>query len=99
MIDDLICAEFGYPALDQNGELAVVITCGMVHGPCGSIAPTGPCMQRQIGMSGICSKRYPKEFQEETIVQEDGYPIIGEGTMEGTFQFRDEVQALQILLY
>ena len=26
-------------------------------------------------MIGQCSKRYPKEFQEETRVQEDGYPI------------------------
>ena len=74
-IDEIICAELPDPALVQNGELSAVITSCMVHGPCGSLAPTSPCMQRQSGTSGICSKRYPKEFQEETRVQEDGYPI------------------------
>ena len=47
----------------------------MVHGPCGTLAPKSSCMQRQSGRTEICSKRYLKEFEEETRVQEDGYPI------------------------
>ena len=74
-IDEIIWAELPDPALDQNGELSAVITSCMVHGPCGLLAPTSPCMQTQSGTTGICSKHYPKEFQEETMVQDDGYPI------------------------
>ena len=28
-----------------------------------------------LGLSAKCSKRFPKEFQEETIMQDDGYPL------------------------
>ena len=43
-IDEIICAELPDPAIDPNGELSAVITSCMVHGPCGSLAPTSPCM-------------------------------------------------------
>ena len=74
-IDEIVCAELPDPALDQNGKLSAIITSCMVHGPCGSFAPTSPCMQKQSGTMGICTKRYPKAFQAETSVQEDGYPV------------------------
>ena len=42
----------------------------MVHGPCGTYNPHSPCMK-----DGICSKHYPKEFNEETTVDGMGFPV------------------------
>ena len=42
----------------------------MIHGPCGLLNLESPCM-----VDERCSKRYPKEFHEETQLNEDGYPI------------------------
>jgi len=54
------------------------VNAAMVHGPCGSDYPRSPCMASGTG-SGLgqarCAKRFPKDFQEETVVQEDGYPL------------------------
>ena len=33
----------------------------------------GPCDSRCI-IEGQCSKHYPRDFQEETIMSPDGYP-------------------------
>ena len=74
-IDEVVCAELPDPTLDANGELSAIITSCMIHGPCGSLAPASPCMQSNSGGGKTCSKRYPKDFQQETRVQEDGYPI------------------------
>merc|ERR1711867_362629 len=37
----------------------------MIHGPCGAQNPSCPCMQ-----NGVCTKKYPKAFQDRTIVDE-----------------------------
>jgi hypothetical protein len=42
----------------------------MVHGPCGVYNPDSPCMK-----NGVCSKRYPKEFNEETTIDGLGFPV------------------------
>src|SRR3954468_21566687 len=42
----------------------------MMHGPCGILKPNAPCMK-----DGKCSKKYPRNFQESTTENEDGYPI------------------------
>ena len=41
----------------------------MIHGPCGSLNPSSPCMR-----DGACSKMYPKEFLDQTESGIDGYP-------------------------
>ncbi len=41
-----------------------------MHGPCGTLMPNAPCMK-----DGRCSKRYPRNFQENTTENIDGYPI------------------------
>jgi hypothetical protein len=52
-----------YPLLYQT------VTNCMLHGPCGDVKPTAPCM-----VNGKCSKHFPKEFSEVTIFGENGYP-------------------------
>ncbi|XP_072054426.1 uncharacterized protein [Arachis hypogaea] len=42
----------------------------MIHGPCGRIRPTSPCMKDRR-----CSKFYPKQFVNYTSFDKDGYPI------------------------
>ena len=35
----------------------------MIHGPCGVLDPTSPCMEKKS-----CTKNFPKPFQATTIV-------------------------------
>ena len=42
----------------------------MMHGPCGEINPKCPCMKNQG-----CSKRFPKSFNDETIIDDQGFPV------------------------
>ncbi|XP_050065970.1 uncharacterized protein LOC126555048 [Aphis gossypii] len=42
----------------------------MVHGPCGQLNRSSPCM-----LDNSCSKKYPKEYSEETLyISDNGYP-------------------------
>jgi len=43
----------------------------MTHGPCGSEKPNAPCNGQE---KKRCTKHFPKEFQEVTVMNEDGYP-------------------------
>src|SRR5271170_3222709 len=67
-LDTIICAEI--PDRNIDPDLYNVVTSNMLHGPCGVTHPKSPCM-----MNGKCSKRFPKQFSEETMAHEDGYPI------------------------
>ncbi|XP_053667906.1 uncharacterized protein LOC128718291 [Anopheles marshallii] len=40
-----------------------------MHGPCGAHNRKSPCMK-----DGVCTKRYPKSFCEQTRASENGYP-------------------------
>ena len=42
----------------------------MVHGPCGVLNPNAPCM-----VDRKCSKGYPKNYQEFTSMDRNGYPL------------------------
>ena len=46
------------------------VTKSMIHGPCGILNPKSPCME-----DGRCSKNYPKDFNDFTTENSDGYPI------------------------
>ena len=69
-IDHVISAQI--PESDEKPELYACVSQYMLHGPCGPGYPNAPCME-----NGVCSKGYPKEFQEETKLPHDGngYPI------------------------
>lgn len=67
----------------QNNEaLFDLVTKYMIHGPCGEIDPTRTCME-----NGRCSKRYPKEFSSETVVEGvNGYPKYKRPDDRNTFE-------------
>ncbi|XP_018574798.1 uncharacterized protein LOC108913690, partial [Anoplophora glabripennis] len=67
-IDALISAEIPDPQLEP--ELYEIVTSFMVHGPCGELNPESVCM-----VNGQCSKKYPKEFSEFTVISEKGQVI------------------------
>lgn len=72
-IDKIISAEI--PSKKDEPELFEIITKRMVHGPCGDINPRSPCMVKDAHGIKKCSKSFPKQFTEQTVVSEDGYPL------------------------
>ncbi|GJU32026.1 hypothetical protein Tco_1175615 [Tanacetum coccineum] len=67
-IDDIISAEL--PSLTNDPYGYKVVTEYMLHGPCRNEGQYAPCTTE-----GKCTKRYPKAFYAETILDDDGYPI------------------------
>ncbi|XP_072069540.1 uncharacterized protein [Arachis hypogaea] len=66
-IDKHITAEI----LDENERpnLHGAVQNYMVHGLCGPYNKNSPCMK-----NGSCSKFYPKEFRQRTLIDEAGFP-------------------------
>jgi hypothetical protein len=48
----------------------VLVAEHMMHGPCGPGHETCPCMK-----NGKCSKKFPKRYQHETSVEENGFTV------------------------
>lgn len=69
LIDRVVSAEI--PNKKQDKELHSIVTTQMIHGPCGHINPTSPCMK-----DGKCSKKFPMPFQSQTEIGNDSYPKI-----------------------
>ena len=67
-IDQIVTAEIPQDPLLQP-LLHQSVTKHMIHGPCGPYNPNAPCM-----VNGVCSKRFPKAFCDETIINEKSYP-------------------------
>ena len=65
--DRIVSAQFPNP--ETEPLLYATVTKTMVHGPCGRDHAHAKCM-----VNGACSKRYPKEFLENTRFGEGGYP-------------------------
>lgn len=68
LIDSYISAEIPDPNDDPLGY--ALIAEHMIHGPCGRDNPNSPCMK-----NGRCSKGFPKPFQNETVIDENGFAI------------------------
>jgi len=66
-IDRVISAEIPCPI--QNLNLHQCVKEHMIHGPCGVVNKSLPCMK-----NGKCSRFYPKNFQSITTISEDGFP-------------------------
>ncbi|XP_057764030.1 uncharacterized protein LOC131008561 [Salvia miltiorrhiza] len=67
-IDKIISAEIPDPIDDAQYYEAVKEF--MVHGPCGALRISSPCM-----MNGRCTKYFPKKYVDATTVDDDGYPV------------------------
>jgi Helitron helicase-like domain at N-terminus len=66
-VDTMIKASWPDPV--QEPALFNVVKRCMVHGPCGQWNPQAKCMK-----DGVCSKGFPKPFQEQTVMTRNGYP-------------------------
>ena len=66
--DAIVSAEI--PDKNRNPNTFNTVKQIMMHGPCGIFNSNAPCMKDEK-----CSKKYPQNFQENTIENEDGYPI------------------------
>jgi hypothetical protein len=68
LIDSIITTEIPDRETDALGY--VLIAEHMVHGPCGDFNVNAPCMK-----NGFCSKGYPKDFQEQTTINENVFAV------------------------
>ncbi|CAN1186335.1 ATP-dependent DNA helicase PIF1 [Linum perenne] len=66
-IDSVISAEI--PDVIADPQCYDVVSRLMLHGPCGHLFPNSPCM-----VTKKCTKHYPKKFNPETTIDEDGFP-------------------------
>ncbi|XP_076918476.1 uncharacterized protein LOC143578911 [Bidens hawaiensis] len=66
VVDKYISAQIPDPSIDP--QLYQIVTDLMIHGPCGLLKPTSPCMS-----SGKCSKGFPKPYRQETSFDSNGY--------------------------
>ena len=67
-VDSFIRAEI--PVADTEPELHELVKTHMMHGPCGDLKPDSVCMK-----NGECSKGFPKDFKEETVVSAVAFPL------------------------
>lgn len=67
-IDDIISAEI--PNEHHDPILYEIIRKHMIHGPCGQMNSSAPCMK-----DNVCTKRFPKLLVNETQSGLDGYPL------------------------
>ncbi|XP_022040020.1 uncharacterized protein LOC110942554 [Helianthus annuus] len=68
--DKVVCAEI--PNKLTHPILHEMVVKHMIHGPCGNLRSSNPCMQ---GDPKICRFRYPRQFNEQTTQEEDSYPL------------------------
>ncbi|GJW89245.1 hypothetical protein Tco_0164585 [Tanacetum coccineum] len=67
-IDKYISAEI--PNKDEDPDLYQIVTDHMMHGPCGPENPSCPCT-----VDFKCTKKFPKQFNETTVIDDKGYAI------------------------
>ena len=67
-IEKYISAEI--PNKDDDPELYQIVTDHMMHGPCGVDNPSCPCT-----VDYKCTKDFPKQFNETTVIDDNGYAI------------------------
>ncbi|GFT80995.1 ATP-dependent DNA helicase [Trichonephila clavipes] len=65
-IDEIISAEI--PNLETDRKLYDTATKNMIHGPCGALSPSSPCMKK-----GKCTKKYPRGLLKDTKTNDKGY--------------------------
>jgi hypothetical protein len=66
-VDKMVSAEL--PDREADPVAFQSVSQFMVHGPCGVLNPSFPCM-----INGKCSKHYPKRINSETTYDKHGFP-------------------------
>ncbi|XP_054797484.1 uncharacterized protein LOC129302583 [Prosopis cineraria] len=79
-VDKFISAEI--PDKESSLLLHDLVKRFMIHGPCSKSNPKSTCMKDQK-----CSKYFPKKFNEEITIDDDGYP---------TYKRRDDGKVIEI---
>lgn len=73
-IDRVVCAEIPDP--DEESKLHAIIAKFMMHGFYDDLNPEAPYMKMDKCTGKMkCCKGFPKTFQSETEIHEDGYPL------------------------
>jgi len=67
LVDKIVTAEIPDPLIYPR--LYTIVISNMIHGPCGPSYSRAQCM-----VDGKCSKKIPKKFQNETVINHDRYP-------------------------
>ncbi|XP_071939243.1 uncharacterized protein [Coffea arabica] len=81
--DRIVSAELPNP--HQYPNLYFLVLKHMIHGPCGVMDQTSPCMR-----NGSCKNHYPKNFCEQTVHVEDSYPC---------YRMRDNGKKIKVRRY
>lgn len=68
VIDQIISAEI--PDKNRDPEGYELVKKHMMHGPCGIERPQSPCME-----NGVCTKKYPRPYTQNTSCDKNGYII------------------------
>ncbi|XP_024990557.1 uncharacterized protein LOC112524840 [Cynara cardunculus var. scolymus] len=74
--DNIVCAEIHDPA--KYPKMHQLVVQHMMHGPCGHLRPSNPCMQGEPKIYGF---RYPKQFNDKTSQAENSYPLYRRGNI------------------
>ena len=69
-VDRIISAEL--PDKDADPVLYKLVGKHMMHGPCGAFDTNASCMKGVRDKK--CSRYFPKKFNEQTVLGEQGYP-------------------------
>jgi hypothetical protein len=93
LLDTLITCEIPDPDVDP--ELYNLVAMFMVHGPCGCLNPSSPCMVDNKDKKSACRFNYPKAFSEKTVLVESSYPVYrrpndGRVIKKGNFSFTSQ---------
>ena len=85
----------------KNPVLRELVLKHMVHGPCGALNPSSPCME-----NGACSKGFPKKFSPVTVESDESYhvyqrgsPADGGETSSRTLRSRGRVREKRVLAH
>lgn len=74
LINRTVWAKLPDEKLDLTGSLIKLVKTHILYSPCGNINPECICIKDKNDRHGQrCKASYPKQFQEETSIQEDGY--------------------------
>ena len=84
-VDSIISAEI--PDKDNSADLYNIVSQSMIHGPCGILNSTSPCMK-----GGVCSKMYPKKFVESTSFGPNKIPIYKRRDDDTRYVMKDDIK-------